>query len=121
MPNEAQTQAVYFVENEGIIFGLEERLRWKTAPTAAYHPAGQLKDSAGKSIESLGALGALGHFVVEDRPRWKGIRWKDRRMPESSRAEPFFRRSEGSPLQQTWLGRSLAPLVKARGFGMTPP
>ena len=45
---------------------------------------------------------------VEFRPLW-----------ESSRAEPFFRRTEGPPSEMS-VARSLGPFVKARAFGKTP-
>lgn len=39
----------------------------------------------------------------------------------SSRAEPIFRWSEGSPSPENlFIARSLVPLEKTRAFGMTP-
>jgi hypothetical protein len=56
MPNEARTQAVYFIENEGIIFRLKDGFRWKTAPSAAYHPGSESKATGGEVIDSFNHL-----------------------------------------------------------------
>jgi len=59
------------------------------------------------------------HRDPEGRPK------KSPSLAASSRAQPFFRRSEGSCAESSrgvveMRVRSLAPLVKTRGFGMTP-
>ena len=50
MPNEAQADAFYSIENEGVIFRLGYGFRWKTPPSAAIHPDGVVERLSGGVI-----------------------------------------------------------------------
>jgi len=62
---------------------------------------------------------------IEGFDGWAFARVRVQLPAASSRAKPFFRRSEGSCAESSRgvveiRARSLAPLVKTRGVGMTP-